>query len=91
MLIKLKNRYILSTLIALVYVTLLHNTDVYTLIQRNKKVTALSDEIEHRKTEIKQMRENLEELQDLRSLEKYARETHLFKKDDEDVFIFSFE
>lgn len=73
------------------YVTLLHNTDVYTLIQRNKKVTALSDEIEHRKTEIKQMRENLEELQDLRSLEKYARETHLFKKDDEDVFIFSFE
>jgi cell division protein DivIC len=87
----LRNRYILSSLIAVVYVLVLHNTDVYTLIQRSNRVSDLEAEIERKKQEIEVMKENLASLQDLRSLEKYAREQHLFKRDDETIFIFSFE
>jgi len=88
---RLKNRYILSSLIAVIYVLLLHNTDVFTLIQRQNRVSALQLEIQRKKTEIEIMRGNLASLQDLRSLEKYAREQHLFKRDNEEIFIFSFE
>ncbi|MBI3135355.1 MAG: septum formation initiator family protein [Bacteroidetes bacterium] len=88
---RFKNRYILSALVALIYVLVLHNTDVYTLIQRKNRVADLEAEIERKKTEIEEMRENLASLQDLRSLEKYAREQHLFKRDNEEIFIFSFE
>lgn len=88
---RLRNRYILSSLIAVVYVLVLHNTDVYTLIKRSNRVSDLEAEIERKKQEIEIMKENLASLQDLRSLEKYAREQHLFKRDDETIFIFSFE
>lgn len=89
--VRLKNRYVISTLVALLYVLLLHNTDVYTLIQRKNRVADLEAEIERKKTEIDEMKRNLASLEDLRSLEKYAREKHLFKREDEEIFIFSFE
>lgn len=88
---RLKNRYILSTTIAVVYVLVLHNTDVYTLIQRKNNVADLEAEIERKKGEIEKVKTNIAGLQDIRSLEKYARENYFFKKDDEELFIFSFE
>lgn len=90
-LVKLKNRYVISSLIAVFYILVLHTTDIYTLIQRKNRVADLQAEIERRKKEIEQMKINIAGLQDLRSLEKYAREEHLFKKEDEELFIFSFE
>lgn len=71
--------------------TLLHSTDAYMLYQRNKKVENLENEIDRKKQEIEKMKNNIAELEDLRSLEKYAREHYYFKKENEDLFIFSFE
>jgi cell division protein DivIC len=88
---RLKNRYAISTLIAIVYILLLHNTDVYTLIQRKNTVSELETEIARKKHEIEEVKANIASLQDIRSLEKYARENYFFKKDDEELFIFSFE
>lgn len=88
---RLKNRYILSTLVAVVYILLLHNTDVYTLMQRKNRVAELEAEIARKKNEIQIVNENINALQDIRSLEKYARENYFFKKDDEELFVFSFE
>lgn len=73
------------------YILVLHDTDIYTLWSRENKVDGLEAEIERRKVEIMHLKSDLASLQDIRSLEKYAREKHYFKKDDEDLFIFSFE
>lgn len=87
----LKNRYFVSTAVVILYILILHDTDIYTLWNRQNKVADLELDIERRKIEIEEVRVNLGELQDIRSVEKYARENHYFKKDDEDLFIFSFE
>lgn len=87
----IKNRYLLSSIFVLTYILILHDTDILTLIKRKEKVANLEVEIERKKKGIEELRVKLEDLKDLRSLEKYAREEHKFKKDDEDVFIFSFE
>ncbi|MCG8574745.1 MAG: septum formation initiator family protein [Flavobacteriales bacterium] len=87
----IKNKYLLSTLFVLSYILILHDTDILTLMNRKEKVTNLQTEIERKKKGIEDLKVSLEELDDIRSLEKYAREEHYFKKDDEDLFIFSFE
>jgi len=73
------------------YILILHDTDIYTLWKRHQKVDNLEAEIQRRKIEIEEVKVNLAGLQDIRSVEKYAREKYYFKKDDEELFIFSFE
>ncbi len=88
---RFRNRYLLSTSVAVLYILVLHNTDIYTLYKRKQRVAELEAEIDRKQNEIVVMKENIANLQDLRSLERYARENYLFKKQDEDVFVFSFE
>jgi len=87
----IKNKYILSSVIVVLYILVLHETDLITLINRNKRVSVLEKEIERKKEGIAVLKVSIEELDDIRSLEKYARENHYFKKENEDLFIFSFE
>lgn len=75
----------------LLYILILHETDIVTLIKRNERVSVLEEEIERKKQGIETLKISIDQLEDLRSLEKYARENHYFKKKDEDLFIFSFE
>ena len=75
----------------LLYILILHETDIVTLIKRNERVSVLEEEIERKKQGIEALKISVDQLEDLRSLEKYARENHYFKKKDEDLFIFSFE
>ena len=87
----LKNKYIVSSTFVLLYILILHNTDVFTLINSSKQVSAHEVSITKKKNEIEKLKIALSDLDNPRSLEKYAREHHYFKKDDEDLFIFSFE
>ena len=87
----LKNKYILSSTLVLIYILILHDTDVFTLTTTNDKVANLEVQIDKIKVDIEELKISLNDLDDPRSLEKYAREHHYFKKDDEDLFIFSFE
>lgn len=75
----------------LLYILILHETDIVTLIKRKERITILEDEIERKKEGIETLKISIQELADIRSLEKYAREEYYFKKEDEDLFIFSFE
>ena len=85
----IKNRYILSSLILVVYIILLHDTDVFSLQKRKNKVAKLEQEIVHRHLEIIDLKEDLKALEDRESLEKFARERYYFKKADEDLFVLS--
>ena len=90
-LVFVRNKYIFSSLLVLLYILILHESDVFTLIKRNERVQSLESEIERKKTGIEELKASINQLQDIRSLEKYARENHFFQKEDEDLFIFSFE
>ena len=81
----------IATAFVVLYILVLHDTDIYTLWNRQNNVSALELEIERKKIEIEELKTDLTNLQDIRSLEKYAREKHFFKKEDEELFIFSFE
>lgn len=87
----IKNKYLISTVIAVLYMLLLHESDIFALQNKKSKVSHLQEEIEVRKNEIQDLKIALNELDDPRTLEKYAREYHYYKKEDEDIFIFSFE
>ena len=75
----------------LLYILILHETDIVTLIKRNERVSLLEEEIDRKKKGVEDLKISINQLEDLRSLEKYARENHYFKKEDEDLFILSFE
>lgn len=85
----LKNRYVITSLALLVYILLLHDTDVFSLQKRKDKVSKLEQEIVHRKAEIEDLKEDLKALEDEESLEKFAREKYYFKKSSEDLFVVS--
>lgn len=73
----------------MVYIILLHDTDVFSLQKRKNKVAKLEQEIVHRHLEIIDLKEDLKALEDRESLEKFARERYYFKKADEDLFVLS--
>lgn len=86
-----KNKYSIASLFVVLYILILHDADIFTLLKRHERITLLEDEIVRKKNGIKQLKQSIDELENIRSLEKYAREEHYFKKDNEDIFIFSFE
>lgn len=73
----------------LFYILLLHDTDVVALNKRKKHVQQLEIEIAQKKNQIEDLKIALSELENINSLEKFAREKYFFKKDDEDLFILS--
>jgi len=84
-----KNRYVISSLALLLYIILLHDTDVFSLQKRKDKVANLEIEIVRRATDIQDLKEDLKALEDIESLEKFAREKYYFKKSSEDLFVVS--
>ncbi|UKN02407.1 septum formation initiator family protein [Paracrocinitomix mangrovi] len=87
----LKNKYLISTSILVLYVLILHETDIFAIKNKRDRIADLKEQIEIKRDQIEDLKVSLNELEDPRALEKYAREEHLFKKDDEDIFVFSFE
>lgn len=81
----------LSSTFVVLYALFLHDTDIFALVSRHQKVSDIELEIERKKAGIEELKIKLAELDNIRTLEKYARENHYFKKEDEDIFIFSFE
>lgn len=85
----LKNKYFLTTLAIIAWLLFFDKNDVFTqweLIQKCKKLekerSYYISEIESNKTELRELQTNK------KSLETFAREKYLMKKDNEDVFVF---
>lgn len=89
--IYLKNKYILTSCIFLVYFFFLDDTDIFTIVNHTRKLNHLEEQkiITSQKLDsttllIKRLRHDSE-------LESYAREKKLFKKENEDIFVISYE
>jgi cell division protein FtsB len=85
----LKNKYFLTTLAIITWLLFFDKNDVFTqwdLIQKCKK---LEKERDYYLSEIQSNKVSLNELEtNKKSLETFAREKYLMKRDNEDVFVF---
>jgi cell division protein FtsB len=82
------NKYLL---VLVVFFVLIAFFDKYSLIQRFKtrqNIKSLEKELRHYQNEIEANKAKIEELQSSdENLEKFARETYLMKKENEEIFI----
>jgi cell division protein DivIC len=83
----LKNKFILATVIFLVYTLFLDENDLFTLIRHNRKLNQLEIAKEEVSKDLEKSRKTLRALSSKSELERYAREEKFFKKDDEDIFV----
>jgi hypothetical protein len=83
----LKNKFILATVIFLVYALFLDENDLFTLIRHNRKLNQLEMSKQEVNRDLLKSRKTLRALSSKSELERYAREEKYFKKDDEDIFV----
>lgn len=87
----LKNKFILATVIFVIYALLLDDNDIFNIIGQRSKLSALQAEKSRFEKDLDQTRTTLKKLENRSEVEKFAREKKLFKKDHEDVFVIFYE
>lgn len=86
----LKNKYLLAGVFFLVWMFFFNEKDFISEINRREKLKELQKSEQHLSETIKETRQELSQLKtNAQTIEKYAREKYLMKKDNEDLFILS--
>ena len=84
----LRNIYVLAALIFFLWMLFLDSNNLITRYQLSSKLNGLEHEKEYYQEKIKEVEKDHDELfGDRESLEKFAREKYLMKKETEDIFI----
>ena len=84
----LKNKYLLTLLGLAVWLTFFDRNDISTQYSLRQDVKKLEKERDYYLQEISANKKNIEELQtNDKSLEQFARESYLMKRDNEEVFV----
>lgn len=84
----LKNKYIVTLVAVVVWISFFDKYDLVSQYQARQALKQLEKDKQYYADEIKKNQEEINELQtNAQSLEKFAREKYLMKKDDEDVFL----
>lgn len=84
----LQNKYVLVPLFMLIWLLFFDRYDLITQLKARYNLYKLKKEKEYYKREIKKDKENLNELlNNKNTLEKYARENYIMKRDNEDIFV----
>jgi cell division protein FtsB len=84
----LKNKYIITSLAVLVWISFFDKYDLISQYQARQALKRLEKDKEYYATEIQKNQKEMNELQtNAQSLEKFAREKYLMKREDEDVFL----
>lgn len=87
----LKNKYILTSCIFVVYFLFLDDTDIFTIVNHTRKLNHLEEQKMITSHQLDSTTLLLKRLKHDSELESYAREEKLFKKENEDIFIISYE
>lgn len=86
----LRNKYFISFAAFAVIIFFLDKNDLFTQYGRHQELRKLQQSRHHYTTQIASERKELEALKtNPATLEKYAREKYLMKRDDEELFIIS--
>ena len=83
-----RNFYIITTAIFILWMLVLDSNNLVARFQLSSKLNALEDEKEYYQEKIKEVQKDREELFGNReSIEKFAREKYLMKKETEDIYV----
>jgi cell division protein DivIC len=86
----LKSKYLISTAVFCVVILFLDKNDFFTQYERRKELRELQQSKRYYTTQIAAERKELEALKtNPATVEKYAREKYLMKRDNEEVFLVS--
>jgi cell division protein FtsB len=84
-----RNKYFLTVTALIVWLTFFDKNDVFTQYELIQKCKKLEKDKEYYLAEIENNKRNLLDLRtNKKSLETFAREKYLMKKENEDVFVF---
>ena len=84
----LKNKYSLTLIVFVVWLTFFDQNNLMLQFQNKLDLWELDDDKEYYLVEIQKTKSDLEELtSDMNSLERFAREKYLMKRDNEEVFV----
>jgi cell division protein DivIC len=87
----IKNKYIIATLIFLVYSLFLDDIDIFTIINQKQKLNKLNRNHIELQAKLNSTKASLSKINNNTELEHFAREKKLFKKDNEEIFVISYE
>ncbi len=83
-----KNKFVITLTSLAVWIIFFDKNDLGTQLQLQKEVKKLEDERNYYAQEIKSITSDLKELStNPKTLEKFAREKYLMKRDNEDIFV----
>ena len=85
----LKNKYLLTGSFFLVWMFFFNEKDLLSEVKRKEKFKELQKSEQHLSEVIRQTKQELSQLKtNAQTIEKYAREKYLMKKENEDLFVF---
>lgn len=85
---RLRNRYGLGVGVLLLWITLVADYDLITMLKLRHELRTMKGQQEHFAQEVARTKEQLHQINSDRALlERFAREKYLMKRDNEDVFV----
>ncbi len=86
-----KNKYFVTSVAFLIYFLILDDLDIITIINQKRKLSKLVAQRDLLSENLKETKNTLKRLKNTNYLEAYARSQKFFKKDDEEIFVITFE
>lgn len=84
----IRNKFIITIVVFVVWMLFFDHYNIISRVNNNRKIAELEQQKEFYIAEIQRSERLLQELKgDNESLEKFAREQYLMKKEDEDIYI----
>ncbi len=90
-LVYFKNKFILAGSIFLIYALFLDDIDLFSMISHANKLRKLEATKVEVSEKLKKTRHTLRQLRYSSEIERYAREEKFFKRDNEDIFVVTYE
>jgi cell division protein DivIC len=86
-----KNKFIFTTCLFFIYMLFLDDIDIFTIINQNNKLSHLEEAKSEVSEKLARTKLTLKKLKYTSELENFAREEKLFKRDNEEIFVISYE
>lgn len=88
----LRSKYAIAAMVMILWISFFHNNDLISQISSRMKLQDLKQEQEYYRQQIESTNSAIKDLTtNVESLEKFAREHHHMKKQDEDLYLVIYE